>query len=96
MPEAEVKNIIDCEPPLLPTWDYSDIERLNLQNLIDPEEFQQQQEDEDYFKDQQNRQLDEIRDSIEEATNNPSFFDVEEESEEAESDEASDDDDINA
>lgn len=96
MPEAEVKNIIDCEPPLLPTWNYTDIERLNLQNIIGPEEFQDHQQDEDYFKDQQDTQLDELRDSIEEMTNNPSFLDLEEESEETASDEASDDDDINA
>jgi len=97
MPKAKgVKAIEPWSVPLMPTWNWGDIQRLHLEKAISKDDFTDHLKDEDHMKQAAANQLASIKADIERSTKDPRFMgegtsiEVDSPSEE---DEANDDED---
>lgn len=77
LPKADVPKVLPWEVPLLPTWDYDDIKRLNLEGVIDEADFAEQRQEEEVLARQtqtNSAKLDAIKFRLEDAYSNPKFI----------------------
>lgn len=71
--DKNTKAIEPLDIPLLKTWDWSDIERLGLDKIIDKKDFAEQLDEERTMQQSAAVDLERIRKEIEKAMDNPSF-----------------------